>query len=729
MKVLLSAFLLLISSYIYTPVKNNIIDVFIEEVEYIKNDYIKINNNKVAFYYKEIYLFTYEFDEEVYDTFDYKVIDNNIHIVINDQGNILYYKFDELGKKIVEKKIEDYKCYDRIKLIYDGQYISFIFSCGFSLKDYQKLLNICVLKIDEKGNEISLKTYGGYLNEEIIEAYYENGSLFVFLKRDNMSGGDFNNFGNYVLSLIIDEEITKNVYFKEEKFMNMLFYDKEIKVSFDNAIYSFDFDLNQKKGLKFKRESIYSLTSFNKMQMVIDENKLNIYDTFTDEILYEYEFGDLLKDYYLKDYYLLDHSIYLIFNDFLKDYYLKIDVFDTRQFVNELTYLDGISQYNAFIDGWNSIVYTSIDENGFNPSVDGEYEIIYNFLDYSKIMKVHVLEYQNVEEGGVYPLSYALEFSGTAFLDGKMIDYGHKVNTSKEYCLELYNSKKEKRTINFIVSSDQISFKENYERKSDYIIQKGQSLFLKYSINGEKDLLIDKVIIDDKEWKKYEFKNNILTIEINESEAGFKYHNIQKIVLKDSEENLIKQNIDEIVSILVLNPNPQVEMLYTIKKDCIDLRFNISNGETIRYLNIYSNGILLKKEHFKDGKIIIDLNEKNMDLISFCLAYELGNGEIYERDLFEIYLTEQGLYNLGEINISFLEDCIEEFEIKIFKNESINTIKAENQLIYERVEKDYTLLYVILILFIILSSLIVIKYIVKLKKKRKTNNIYALKKI
>ena len=34
---------------------------------------------------------------------------------------------------------------------------------------------------------------------------------------------------------------------------------------------------------------------------LISKHKLNIYDTFTDEILYEYEFGDLLKDYYLKD--------------------------------------------------------------------------------------------------------------------------------------------------------------------------------------------------------------------------------------------------------------------------------------------------------------------------------------------------------------------------------------------------------------------------------------------
>lgn len=729
MKNILCFLLTFINCYIYTPIRNDIIDVYTSKENAIQNEFIKVSNNKVAFYYQGNYLFSYESeDDNILDLFDYEEIDNNLHIVINDNGEILYYKFNELGKKVIEENIDDYNSINKIKIFYDNENINIVFNSIYSLKDYQKQLNICILKLDSKGKEISVKTYGGYLNEEIMDLFYKDNNLYLFLKRDNMSGKDFNNFGNYVLSIIRDEEIVENVFFSDESFQNIIFSLDEIRLSFNEGIYSFDYDLNQKLGLKFSLESTYSLVSFNKMRMEIEEDKAKIYDLFDNSLLYEYDFSEYLLNYYLKKFYILDNSIYLIFSDFDKETYLKIDAFDTRDFVKEITYIDGISQYNNQIDAWNGLLNTEINDKDFNPSVDGEYEIEYKFLNYSKKMNVKVLEYQNVSEGNIYPLLYELEFSGTAFLNGKMIDYGYKLNKSGRYCLELYNAKKEKREINFIVSSDQIYFSENFNKKADYVISKNSSLYLKYSTK-ENDLIVDKVIVDGEEWKFYEYKNNVLTLEIYESEMGFKYHNIEKIIFETKEGKKFVQIIDEIVTLLVLNENPKIDIIYENSKENISFDFNISNGSCIRYLNIYSDGILLKQQHLKDGMIYLDDKLNNAKEISFYLVYDLGDGNLYEYELFNLEYIENSFYDIGEINISFLETELEEFKLVINKNKYLSKVKFEEEILYERLEKDYSLVYIFLTLFVIIFVICSIRYMKENKNKKAANDNYSLKKI
>lgn len=725
MKKILSLVMAVLCSYIYNPIYDDLIDVNVSETVSIENDVVKVVNDKVSFYFNDNYLFSIKFEElyfeSVFDYFDYLIVNGELNIVIKDNEGIRYLKYDDLGQKKIDKVYNEFINVSKVKFLYDDNYLNIIFSSNYSLESEQKLSNICVMKLDEKGNILQINTYGGELNEYLIDCYFKNKQIYVLITREKNSGGDFNNHGNFVLSIIKDEEVIGNVYFNDEIFQNIIFSECEIRIAFLGSIYAFDYDLNQVLGLKIPLESHFLITSINKMYMQIFEKELVIYDIENNKELFKYDFSDLYRSHYLRYYKILDDSLYLCFNDFIKDKYIKLDIFDTRDFVSELNYLDGISQYNNVIEGWMRKIPTTVDINSFNPAVDGEYDIVYSFLDYTKIMSVNVQEYQNVREGEIYPLAYALEFSGTAFLNGKLINYGYVISDVGNYKLEIYNANKEKRVINFSVNKNQIYFSSQTNKKSDFVLEKNQSLYLKYLIKGLNDYQIEELIINGYSYKNFNYKDNVLTITISESESGFKYYYIDKIIFKDKESNLYEKNIKEIVSVLFLNEEPSISLSYEEKKKEFILNYKLINGESIRCLKIYNGDDLLKRVDLKDGDISLKdyIKLKN---VSFALVYELGDGVLYETDLFELSYNDEKIYNIANLNISSLNENLKEFTISFNKDLKLEQINIEDKIIYQKVEEDNTLFYI----SIVSLSLIIINRFIYVFKHRKKKNVFKI---
>lgn len=715
----------LLSSYLYMPAYSSSIDVYIDVVENIKKENLKISEEKISFYFNDNYLFTFDFKEgDLYGSYDYFILENEMHIIIKDENKILYYKYNDLGKKILYKDLGEYNNLNNIKLYYDGTYLNVIFDSNKFIKEYQQMSNICILQIDEKANVVNENVYGGKFNENLINCLFKDGQLYLFIKRDKNSSGDFSNHGNYVLAIIKDEEVIEQVFFNEENFQNIIFGEEEVRLSFLESFYSFDYNLNQLKGSKFGLESICSIASNNKVFLRMTDSKLYIQDIDNFEILYEYDMNDINKDYYFETFVVMDNSVYLIFKNDIKCLYLKVDVFDTRNFVNEIHYLDGISQYNEYIEAWEEKIKTQVDTGNFDSSVDGEYEIKYSFLEYSKTMKVIVDPYENVKEGGVYPLNYELYFTGTAFLNGRIINYGYIINETGDYKLELYNCNKEKREISFSVSKNQLFFASDVMKKSDYVIEKGQSLYLNYSINIKEDDKIKEIIVNANKLEDYKLINNILSLEFKGEETGFHVYYIEKIVLDNGEEYLI----DEIVSLNVLNEKASINLTYKETKDALVLEYNIVNKDSIRYIKLYNNSELIKKIDFIDSNINF-YNGIKLDEVFFSLVYDLGDGKEYETELFMLKYNKDELYEIANVDIILKDNESMCFSVEIFKDDLLQELVIQDEKIYVQEEKNNTSIYIVIVVFIVLILISLIYYFRKNKIIKRIKKKYSLKKI
>ena len=715
----------LLSTYLYMPAYSSSIDVYIDVVENIKKENLKISEEKISFYFNDNYLFTFDFKEDdLYGSYDYFILENEMHIIIKDENKILYYKYNDLGKKILYKDLGEYNNLNNIKLYYDDTYLNVIFDSNKFIKEYQQMSNICVLQIDEKADVVNENVYGGKFNENLIDCLFKEGQLYLFIKREKNSSGDFSNHGNYVLAIIKDEEVIEQVFFNEESFQNIIFGEEELRLSFLESFYSFDYDLNQLKGSKFGLESICSIVSNNKVFLRMTDSKLYIQDINSLEILYEYDMNDIYKDYYFETFVVIDNSVYLIFKNDIKCLYLKVDVFDTRNFVNEIHYLDGISQHNEYIEAWEEKIKTQVDTGNFNSSVDGEYEIKYSFLEYSKTMKVIVDPYENVKEGGVYPVNYELYFTGTAFLNGRIINYGYIINEVGDYKLELYNCNKEKREVNFSVSKNQLYFTVDVMKKSDYVIEKGQSLYLNYSIDIKEEDKIKEIIVNGENLKTYDLKNNLLSLELKGEETGFHIYYIEKIVLDNGEEYLI----DEIVTLNVLNEKASINLTYKETKDTLKLEYNIVNKDCVRYIKLYNNSEMVKKIDIIDSNINF-YNGIKLNDAYFSLVYDLGDGKEYESELFMLKYNGDKIYEIANIDIILNDNESLCFSVEIYKDISLKELVIKDEKIYVREEENNTIIYIVIVVFIILILTTIVYFFRKTEIIKRIKKKYSLKKI
>lgn len=726
---ILSLIIFFFSTYIYTPIVSDEIDLYANQVDKISNENISVNGDKISFYFNSNYLFSYE-SINIFNNFDYLINEDKIHIVLKEDNSIKYFVYNDLNKKIKEEEIEISLCPDSNVKIHMSNSSPYILVSSYdSLKEYQEKTNILILRFDDKFNHIENYVFGGYLNECLIDSTLKDNMFYVFLEKEKNSGGDFNNHGNYCLAVIKDGDVVNVLTFDDQYFHNIIFSDEIIRICFDENIYSFDYALNQIEGFKFERESIYSIASFNKMLLTIDESEANIYDIYTKELLYNYKYSSELSEFFIESYYVLDNSIYLIFNNYIEYTYIKLDVFDSRLFVNEVNYLNGLSQYNLNIDSWENSLKCDCDYENINLGVNGTYELKYCFGEYYKIMKVNVLEYQNVFEGGVYPINYELKFSGTAFLNGKIIDYGYILKSPGEYVLEIFDNHKEKREINFIVSKDQLFFELDCFKKSDYVLIEDQSLFINYNIDSK--YTVNKVFIDNNEYDLWTLNNNILSIEFIEEDYGFYYHHIDYLILESTNDNkeVLKININEYISFMVLNKALDISLDFSLDKEYFNFNYFLDNEESLRKIKMYINGEFYKDIDFVDSKIKLP-HDENVYEVSFNLVYELGDNKLYEHELFYVYFDDVVSSSFALLNISFKEDNLENFNIKINKNKNILKIECQDDLLFRREESnDNNIVYALIFTFIFISLITFIYYFKKIKLNKTRNDKYPLKKL
>ncbi|MBO7078389.1 MAG: hypothetical protein J6W64_01105, partial [Bacilli bacterium] len=375
------------------------------------------------------------------------------------------------------------------------------------------------------------------------------------------------------------------------------------------------------------------------------------------------------------------------------DYLYELKIYDLRNFVEEVTYLDTVSDYNKEIYTWFSKIDLVSTSDNLNPEVNGEYEIDYNYGTFSKKAKVKVLEEENVKEGMIYPINYYLYFTGTAFLNNKMIHNNYCITEEGKYKLDLYSNNKELRTINFSVSNNQIEFQDDTYIKSDFSAKVNQNVSLLYSLDIADNLDDIEVIVDDNIYNNYTYKEGIVKLNFAFSESGF----YKKVV------NTINGiEVNDIITFNVFEEDPIIEFNLNEERKKIKIDY-YNEDNNLRMFKLYLDNNLYKTYPISDTLIVLP-HERDYNEVKITLAYDIKDQVLYEKELSTFLLSDTNKADLAKIIIKKQEGYLEEYEILLNDKKVINKIKCEDKVIYENVEEDSFILDVCIIGLSVLSA-------------------------
>ena len=680
----------ILSSFIYKPIYYNDFLIELSKTDAISDTYTKQSNNKVSFYYMQNYLFT---------------IDSNYYTYVNDESNlyIAYVLEDKLYIKIYEDNSKLKKSLALTENNYLENYIKIVkvdnklYLFSTISKDNQN--DIIVYCIDSNLNVLEKKTFIGNKDEEFIDVIYTNDTFYLLLEHDNDSFGEFGLGGAYVLShLSKDLSVDKNIYFKEE-IKEFRLYDAELSLISKDMIYQYDLNLNQIMGFKIKDESMFTSKSICGYYLSVLSDRIDIYQIYFDKsdslnktkTLKTYNFD--LDNKFLEEVIEKEDKIYLVFSDGYLNYLYELKIYDLRNFVEEVTYLDTLSDFNKEIYTWFSKIDLVSTSDNLNPEVNGEYEIDYNYGTFSKKVKVKVLEEENVKEGMIYPINYHLYFTGTAFLNNKMIHNNYCITEEGKYKLDLYSNNKELRTINFSVSNNQIEFQDDTYIKSDFSAKVNQNVSLLYSLDIADNLDDIEVIVDDNIYNNYTYKEGLVKLNFAFPESGF----YKKVV-----NSINGIEVNDIITFNVFEEDPIIEFNLNEERKKIKIDY-YNEDNSLRMFKLYLDNNLYKTYPISDTLIVLP-HERDYNEVKITLAYDIKDQVLYEKELSTFLLSDTNKADLAKIIIKKQEGYLEEYEILLNDKKVINKIKCEDKVIYENVEEDSFILDVCIIGLSVLSA-------------------------
>ena len=692
-------------SFIYSPVyEDDDYEIKIEEVEDIKNDIVKVKNNVCEFYFNQNYLFSIN-----NSSYDYLEIDKNLYIGYIENDYLVLKIYDDSAKLLKTIIIND-KSFNntRIKLIKVNDKI-YLFSTIINNEE-----DIYILELDVKLNILKDKSLGGKLKDEFSDVIYTNDTFYLVLAHDPLSKGDFEYGGNYIISkLNLDLDVMKSQIVNENKYLNMKF-DNTLKIVFQSCEYELDEDLNLIFSFIYHCDSIYTSIASDDCRLSFYPDRMEFYyydydsvnEVNTQNIFKTFHFN--YDNKYLKEVFVFDDCFYMIFTDDYLDYMYKMQIYNTKDFVKHIVYIDGISEYNTHISNWFRDIKLEIIENNLNTEVNGTYEIKYGYKDFEKSMVVEVLEEENVVEGMIYPLSYKLYFTGTAFLNNKMIYNNYSINEEGNYTLDLYSNKKEKRTINFQISKSQIDFQNYICKKSDFSAKRNQNITIIYDAPDELEDV--EIIIDGYKYQNYQYDGNVLKINFSFDDIGFYKRRI------DSINGII---INDIITFNIYDDDPNI--IFNLKENRKDIEINVENEcGNIRLFNLYLDNNLYKSYPIGDVNIILPY-EKNYNQIKVMIAYEPSTNKIYEKELFMTVLDD--IHNSDFINIEITkkEEMVDEYKLSLNNKDKIEMIKNEEKIIYQKQENNDNTEDIVIIILGCMNICVVLYYFFnRLKRKKKS---------
>lgn len=700
MKILLLMMSML--NFIYKPTYDGDFLIDVDNKELIEDENIIINNNgNISFYFNSIFLCNIKCANYSY------LIDNDyFYITFIDDNNLYIRKYDNNAKIVKNVKFNDSIYTDsKLKIMKNDNSIVL-----FSTVNDNNYTDLKIIELDDKLNNTKNAILKGELNDSFYDCEYFQEHYYLLIKHDKMSGGDFGYGGTLVLSLLdLDYNVLKNRYFNADYAKISINNDSVVSLITNQGTYAYDLALEAKFGLLFPHISLFWSKSYNELYLSLLEDRLEIYEILYDDVN-NINYFHLLKTYnynldnqYLCEVVELNKRMYLKFSDDYQYYLYELNIYDTRNFINEVNYLTAFNDINQYIDSWYQRLYLEKEGNNYNADVYGTYEISYVNGNFKKNMTINVFEEANVMEDMIYPIGYKLYFTGVALLNNKMIHNNYSIDKEGKYTLELYSNTKEKKIINFTVSNQQSTFQDYSLKKSDFSAYVNQDVTLEYRLDEKED--INKIIIDDKEYHDYSFKDHILKINFNHDKSGFYHHKINYI---DDIE------INDLVSFNIIDDD--LSLYFNLIEDKKKIKIDYYNdNNNLRLFNLYLDDKLYKSYPISENNIILPY-ESNYRLAKITLTYANNDGSYSSYDLASFILSDAKSSELLNIEINKKEEAIKEFSFVIKNKKNIEKIKCEDKIIYEKKQDDNKSSLYLLIFLIIINIISYSYYLFKILK-------------
>lgn len=697
----------------------------VSEIKYEYGNYSIIeHNNKIEILYSDVRI------ELFNNIYHYKIIHIDDSLVVfyknNKNDYINVYKFDKgkysLNSKIKNKLIGSFDVilYNNTYLIVStiSEYEDDIIYSNYLAKAYLEKNNAIIIKLDNNFEIINCNILGGKLNDGFEQIYfdYDNELIYVAGKKDQNSGFDFGNGGNgnkgYVFCEI-NEDLELEKYLVFNNYITNVEIDEKIRIFTTNEFFLINFNFSVISTLLFDSQSCFGVGMDKSWVAIFMQTEVKFYDYNKNDVvdIYKYQaINDLQKIVIINDYFLLKDGDLIIkayfYNDLFSD---KMFIYDDMQLDYVNTTILGIPNNYKL----KSITY----EEGYSPSIFGEYDIFFNYEYFSIKSQIKVLERCNITDGYIYPIDYNLFFSGTAFLNGKEIYNNHQITEEGEYELKLIG-KDEEKIINFKVYNMDIMFSEEGLKNWDYEVRVNQDL--KIDFNYSEGINIKEVIINDQSIDfKNDFDNNKIIISLIHEQVGTYEYLFNKIIYEKNNVLYFK-NINYYFKVKAIQEKISLNNTYYNDDDNFIFDINLlNNNDQVRSIKVVSEVISFYIP-IRNGQIIIDNTIKNISNLKFYLVYDVL-GKLYEEQLlFEIDYDFSKTNIIGEMKLVKNNNQINDIVIKISNDKNLKQIKVDDIVEYQYTGgKTY---YLIIYSLIFVSALFLGYKLVKTYKQKKNKN-------
>lgn len=483
--------------YIHNKTK----ETYIKKVYIVENSYTHVETKEKQLNQEIELIKTLEDGSLIYT--------KRVHFDYNDDTIVDYYVCKEKNDEIIWKNLLLIDVIGRIIDIQsDGEFIyvlSNIYTEDTSTDIYIHILN-------ENGELLLTKKYGGSSVENISGMYIDNNNIYVYGSTLSENFGpkhEISSDDSYILVLNKDNLLIKETHLLNEKYLDNIIdcvsYNKNIYVlqQFVNT----DVMRVTYRILKINQSSkivnVYTFTSsifFKALKMGIFNNHLYIlanninsaelYQLNIDD--YKIKIIDTIKSFESIDFYINNstltvsykndkESMVKIYNDkletiFKKNFDYKIEkVIDINKVLDNNHKLISIDYTSLSLINDQFIIKYNNDEinNQLDIYIDeklyGKYQNMYYYMtpiiDFYGYLNTNIALNSSVKNNQVYDNNIKISFNGIGFLNNKPISSNYLINTPGEYKLKIlgYNTE---TTINFEV----INITTQQEKYEDNIV-------------------------------------------------------------------------------------------------------------------------------------------------------------------------------------------------------------------------------------------------------------------
>ena len=669
----------------------------------ISDDYrlICFNKNCLLFYYSDEYLYLIEYDQSGNKIYDDLIINNRI----DEKWNVFSHDFIYIVGGISHYQDERFIAAAAGKIL--GGIDAFI------------------LKLNKDHKIVDIVIFGGEKNEGFLAMVAGENEFYLVGYKNPGGGGDFGNGGRYintvfVLALNNDLSIINyRILSSNQNVVLYEYYKDRLILILSGRIYKFDDNLNTLYRDDFEKEIIGAYLSPVNLLALFSPAEGYIYNIYT--FVCEYDFS-YPPSFAIR---ILDKSVYLQTQK--GDYVLDIAYLKYFQppdfYCPEIEYRDEV--FTLF--GRAQFVREE-SEPFFDPTVYGQYQKKYIFtnlagIEFSVEHQIDVLLEVNVDNEGIYPIGYRLQFTGIAYLNGKNIINNYRLDQAGEYLLELHGTAGDIQRIKFDVGFDQLIFSDMAVKFWDIEANTDDVFYFEFDYNGDDECKIIDVIINDQEIDDLLVDRNKKKIDVKmraPTVPGIYYYYLEKINYR-YQDNYFSYNLNQIISVNVLKPPPQISIS---ANDDLIYRFELfDSAATIRYFTLTT--ISRKDEYYQkyslaNNNLYLNGLSPNEDYrIKLSLVYQIGNRVYREIELFEVLITGRSDYKFGEIEILEKAETLKQFRIKLNKNNIISvTSQGENLYVNKNKPQAQIALTVTgLFILMVIVAYFIKKYFIKRKIK------------